>query len=108
MTKETLEILTNRDVLAVSQDPLGRQGYRLAQEGETETWVRPLKDGAFAVALFNRGNAPAELKLSWFALSLNKAPKVRDLWQGRDLPAPAGGLAATAPGHGVLLWKVTP
>lgn len=108
MTKETLEILTNREVLAVSQDPLGRQGYRLAQEGEAETWVKPLKDGAFAVALFNRSTAPVELKLSWSALSLKKAPRVRDLWLGRDLPAPAGGLAATAPSHGVLLWKVTP
>ena len=96
MTMETIDILTNREVLAVSQDSLGRQGYRVAQ------------NGALAVALFNRADAPAELKLPWSARPLKTISKVRDLWLRQDLPAPLENLAATLPAHGVLLLRVTP
>ena len=55
MPKTTLEILTNREVIAVDQDALGKQGRRIWQSGETEVWVRDLSGGAEAVAVFNRG-----------------------------------------------------
>ena len=52
MTPETLAILTNPEVIAVDQDPLGIQGHRVAQEGQLEVWVKPLADGSKAVGLF--------------------------------------------------------
>ena len=56
MTKETLEILTNPEVIAVDQDRLGVQGHRVWQEGPLEVWMKPLADGSTAVGLFNRSD----------------------------------------------------
>ena len=55
----TLNLLTNDEVLDVSQDPLGRQAARIAQNGPLEIWAKDLEDGSKAVGLFNRGEAEA-------------------------------------------------
>ena len=51
----------NRDVIAIDQDPAGKQGKRLSQSGDSEIWVRDLADGSKAIALFNRGAAAADM-----------------------------------------------
>ncbi len=63
----TLALLTNDDVLAVNQDPLGRQAQRVAQddENQTEVWVKQLEDGSIAVALFNRGSEAQTIEADW-------------------------------------------
>ena len=58
MKPETLEILTNREVIAVDQDTPGVQGRRVSQEGPLEVWMKPLADGSKAIGLFNRGDGP--------------------------------------------------
>jgi alpha-galactosidase len=57
MNQETLDILTNKEVIAVDQDAKGVQGRRVAQEGPLEVWAKPLADGSVAVGLFNRGES---------------------------------------------------
>ncbi len=57
MTPETLAILTNKEVIAVDQDPRGIEGRRIAEEGPLEVWAKPLAHGSVAVALFNRGES---------------------------------------------------
>jgi alpha-galactosidase len=54
MPPETLAILTNREVIAVDQDKLGKQGSRAWKSGDQEIWTRLLSGGAMAVAIFNR------------------------------------------------------
>ncbi len=53
----TLGLLSNDEVLAVDQDPLGKQATRVKEDVESgiEIWARPLADGTMAVGLFNRG-----------------------------------------------------
>ncbi|MGO4779760.1 glycoside hydrolase family 27 protein, partial [Lysobacter sp. 2RAB21] len=53
MDKATGEILLNREVIAVDQDPLGVQGRRVRDDGDLEAWSKPLADGGRAVILFN-------------------------------------------------------
>ena len=53
MTEQTKSILLNKEVIAVDQDPLGKQGERAYADGPLEVWARPLEGGAMAVALFN-------------------------------------------------------
>ena len=55
MKPEIKAILTNRDVIAIDQDPLGREGRRAYVDGEVEVWTRHLSGGALAVAIFNTG-----------------------------------------------------
>src|SRR5262249_19846379 len=79
MSRRTLDILTNRDVIAVDQDSLGTQGHRVRADGPLEVWDKPLAGGAHAVALFNRGDAPATMAIQWAELGLSAAHTVRDL-----------------------------
>ena len=102
----TVAVLTNDEVLAVNQDPLGKPAGRILKSGHTEVWARPLFDGAAAVGLFNRGNEPAKVKVSWSDLKREGPQAVRDLWQCKDLGEQAEGYEATVPPHGTVLVKV--
>jgi alpha-galactosidase len=101
------DILTNREVIAVDQDKLGKQGKRLSQSGEQEIWVRDLAGGARAVGLFNRGADSARIALKWADLGLKRKPRVRDLWAHQDVPADGPEYSATVAGHGVVMLRVS-
>jgi hypothetical protein len=58
-----LAILTNREVIAIDQDKMGRQARRAWKNGDLELWTRPLERGGYAVGLFNRGGATAKMTL---------------------------------------------
>ena len=107
MTPETLAILTNREVIAVDQDPAGIQGHRVAQEGPLEVWMKPLADGSKAVGLFNRGHYSANPVTVYFKdIGLAETAGVRDLWAGKDLGTFTKSFTATVPNHGVVMIKV--
>jgi alpha-galactosidase len=107
MSPAILEILTNREVIAVNQDKAGKQGRRVAQSGEQEVWVRPLADGGHAIGMFNRSAAPATVSLKWAELGLKASPKKgRDLWTHRDVMFDGAEYSATVPSHGVMMLRV--
>jgi len=107
MTPEILAILTNKEVIAVDQDKLGKQGQRAWQSGEQEIWTRSLSGGAIAVAFFNRANSEAKVTLRTADLKLNGMRKARDLWTHQDVAWPADGeYSAIIPTHGVVMLKV--
>jgi len=64
MSPETLEVLTNQEVIAVDQDPAGVQGHRVYTEGPVEVWAKPLADGSVAVGLFNKGLSTIPIDVS--------------------------------------------
>jgi alpha-galactosidase len=105
MTPAIAAILTNREAIAIDQDPAGHQGHRASQNGEQEIWIRPLADGSTAVALFNRAAAEAKIAVKWADLGLSAQPHVRDLWLHRDVAAGAE-YSASVPAHGVVLLRV--
>ena len=107
MTPEIRDILTNKEVIAIDQDKLGKAARRISKDGETEIWLRPLSGGAYAVGLFNRGTADAHLEIKWEALELPGKPRVRDLWAHKELGVKPGGFGATVPSHGVVLIRVS-
>jgi len=65
MSEATRAILTNKEAIAIDQDPLGKQAVRLAARGDLEVWARPLADGGKAVGLFNRGSEAATVTARW-------------------------------------------
>ncbi len=85
MTPEIIEILTNKEIIAVNQDPLGKQGRRIRDDGDQEVWVKELSGDRKAVALFNRGQEPADITVNWYELGFKGKFKVRDLWAHQDL-----------------------
>ena len=102
----TVAVLTNDEVLAINQDPLGKPAGRILKNGQTEVWARPLFDGTTAVGLFNRGSQAAKVKVSWSDLKREGSQAVRDLWQHKDLGEQADGYEAAVPAHGTVLVKV--
>jgi alpha-galactosidase len=120
MTPETKEILTNREVIAVDQDPLGKQGRRVAFSitarggivAHTEVWSKELQDGNRAVILFNRGDGPGpmEISVTWNQIGYpdHLSAEVRDLWAHKDLGKFTGSFKASVPSHGVLMVTVKP
>jgi alpha-galactosidase len=107
MTPETLSILTNKEVIAVDQDPLGKQGDRAWASSMSEIWTKPLSGGATAIGVFNRAKTPASITVDLAQLGLNKSMKLRDLWKGADVSASGGKYTVTVPGHGAVLLKAS-
>ena len=104
----TLGLLTNDEVLDVSQDPLGRQARRVSQNGSGEVWVKEMEDGSKAVGLFNRAQGEETVTASWADLGLSGKHKVRDLWRQKDVGSFSDKFEVKVPRHGVVLVKVSP
>jgi alpha-galactosidase len=111
MSSETKAILTNKEVIAVDQDPLGVQGHVVATPGTNlQVWSKTLSGtNTRAVALLNRGAGTASITVQWSALGLPAgAATVRDLWAAMDLGSFTGSyMAASVPSHGVVMLKIT-
>ena len=110
MPAETHDILTNKDVIAVDQDPLGIQGHRVKKNGDSEIWSKQMSDGARAVVLLNRGASEATIAVSWTDLGYPEtlSASIRDLWAHKDLGKQKGSYSATVPSHGVAMVLVKP
>ena len=105
MTPETLAILKNRDVIAIDQDPLGRQGDRVGAEGPLEVWARPLANGDTAIAMFNRESRPLPYTIDLRAAGAKPTALLQDIWGKTEVAAVNGAYTAVVPAHGVILLR---
>jgi len=110
MKPEIHDILTNKEVIAVDQDPLGRQGRRVWKDGDLEVWSKALAGGGRAVILFNRGETEKEITAKWTDLDYpdSLSASVRDLWDKKDLGKSTGKFSAKVRGHRVVMVMVKP
>jgi len=110
MSAATKAILTNTEVIAVDQDPLGIQGTAVASpSANLQVWAKKLSGAnSVAVALLNRGSAAASITADWSAIGIAAgSATVRDLWSHADLGSFDGSYTADAvPSHGVVMLKV--
>jgi alpha-galactosidase len=106
MTAATQAILTNREVIAIDRDALGRQGYRIAKDGANEVWAKPLSGGEWAVGLVNAGPETAKVTVRWKDFGLSGKHRVRDLWEHRDRGAHKDEFWYEVPAHGVVLLRI--
>jgi alpha-galactosidase len=110
MAPEIRGILTNKEVIAVNQDELGRQASRVSKQGDREIWTKPIKDGGRAVLLLNRGANEAEITARWTVLGYPEhlSAIVRDLWTHKDLGKFNGKFSVKVPSHDVVVVTITP
>lgn len=121
MTPETLAIITNRDVIAIDQDPLGIQGLRLKKKGDLQYWFKPLEGGDWAFCVLNVGDEPAVVPLNWGSLEVNDEISGRSTdfsrvtYRARDLWNPSAKsfttrakTEVTVGSHDVALYRLTP
>jgi alpha-galactosidase len=107
MPAETRGILTNREVIAVDQDVLGKQAVRLAEKAGVEIWAKPLHDGGLALGLYNRNAVASAAEFSWKQIGRSSKPvTLRDAWEHTDLVPGEDGFNGLVPAHGVVLLIV--
>jgi alpha-galactosidase len=110
MKPETHDILTNKEVIAIDQDALGKQGKRIRHENDQDVFVKPLAGGAVAVLLLNRGAADQTISVTWEQLGLGVGNTFsgRDLWEHKDLGKLAKQFSALVASHGVVMVTLKP
>ena len=134
MTPETLAIITNRDVIAIDQDPLGIQGLRLKKEGDLQYWFKPLEGGDWAFCVVNIGEEAATVQLDWASLEVDDELsgrktdfakvnyRAKDLWNASAKPLNTlvkgkgklrkqlvqNPVTAVVPSHDVVLYRLSP
>lgn len=108
MTPDILKILTNTEVIALDQDPLGKQGRRIRDDGDMEVWTKELSGDRLAVALLNKRKTPVSMKFSWAEIGISGKRNVRDLWKHKDLGKYSDSFRSKEiPSHGVVVLLLT-
>ena len=112
MSKQTIEILTNKEIIALNQDPLVYQARRLVDNGDLEVWAKPLvstMSGKVAVTLLNRSNKTATINfdLKTVGIDASKGFSYRDLWAKKDFASSKNNTVSfEVPKHGVVVLTV--
>ncbi len=119
MDKRTLEVLTNKEVIAVNQDSLGIQAFKHGVKDSVECWLKPLKDGAWALCYLNRSLKSKTFKVDWKELNLtdefsnrkftpHTTPyKIRNLWTKKEAGKTAKAVDVTLAAHEVLMYRLS-
>ncbi len=103
MNADARAILMNKDVIAIDQDALGKQGDRVSAVGPFEVWSKPLSGEGMAVALFNRGEDAEQMSLPEpSALGMASLGSVKNVWS----PGDTGKGPWMVPKHGVVLLVI--
>jgi alpha-galactosidase len=110
MDRTAVGILTNLEAIAVDQDPLGRQGRVVWNDGNISLWAgKPLFDGSRAVLLFNQGRHRVERRILWEEIGFaeREALYVRNIWTGETAGPYAGGVSAFAGPDDVAFLRIS-
>ena len=110
LTPEITSILTNREIVAIDQDPLGKEADRIYAEGPIEIWARPLADGSKVLAIFNFGEQRSYLR--GVSLHLEEAGatdgwRARDIWMAKELGPISDSTQFTLPRHGSIILRLS-
>jgi alpha-galactosidase len=107
MTKETTGILTNKEMIAIDQDALGKQGYIIDDKSDYQIYMKPLSSGDTAICLFNRADATKDVTANWNELKIGNNFKLRDVWKHADVGTTATSFKASIPKHDVVVLRLS-
>ena len=120
MSRETLQILTNKEVISIDQDSLGVQGFKYSAQDNIEIWFKPLSAGQWAICFLNRGTAVKNIEFPWSEHTVSDSLSrrdiyfkqqvftIRDLWSKKDLGTTKKKFNRQLAGHDVILLKLNP
>lgn len=118
----TLNLLTNDEVIAINQDPLGKPARLIKQENGVQIWLKPLEDGSYAVGLFNIAHfgdtpqsyfrwgdeKPVNYEFEFSRIGLKGKFKLRDVWRQKDMGTFNSSFKTAISHHGVALLRMFP
>ncbi|MDO5737135.1 MAG: NPCBM/NEW2 domain-containing protein, partial [Propionibacteriaceae bacterium] len=108
LSPELIATLTNPDLVAIDQDPLGKQAKRLSNDAGAQVWARPLKDNKIAVALYNNTGGAKTVSTTVAAVGGTGIQTVRSVWEKKNVMNTAGALSASVPARGTVIYILTP
>jgi alpha-galactosidase len=117
MSSSTNAILTNKDVIALNQDPLGIQALRYAKADSVETWIKPLANGDWAICFLNRKTTPQQVSFDWNVQvedpvakrtldTKTTTYKLKDVWMNKNLGDTRKILKLTVAPQDVVLLRL--
>ena len=102
----TLNLITNDEVIAIDQDPLGKAAHKAFANKDYQVWVKDLEDGGKAIGIFNISDHYSTIKINLAAFAGNgKSFDVRDLWRQKELGIFPKEFSTKVQSHGVTLIK---
>ncbi len=104
----TLNLLTNDEVIAIDQDPLGKPAICIAKDGSTQVWARKLEDGSKAISMFNLAQSPRTVTVRWSDAGLVGKQIIRNVWKQQDIGKYSDKYEVSLPRHGVMLIRIIP
>lgn len=119
MSKETLGILTNKELIAIDQDKLGIQGFKVSDEKELSIWTKPLENGNWAISFFNKSTKAQSINFDWKKQTIideiNKLDpsfntieyKIRDVFNYKDLKTTKTVFNSDLASHDVITLVLT-
>ena len=111
LSNDTLHILTNQELIAINQDPLGVQGHRVwRDQAGHEVWAGPLANDDVVVVLFNRNETAANITAQWSDIGVpsGTSAAVRDLWLFAGLGDFTDQITLPVVHHGSRALRLTP
>jgi alpha-galactosidase len=116
----TLNLLSNDEVIAINQDPLGNAARLVLEKDGFQVWKRELENGDYAVGIFNIagygktpasyfrwGNEPARsFQLNFKDIGLDGSFMIRDVWRQKDLSVFKHNITSNIPHHGVVMYRL--
>jgi alpha-galactosidase len=103
----TLSLLTNDEVIAINQDPLGKQATVVSRVDSCGVLAKDLEDGSKAAGLFNLTDGLIrKLTVKWSDLGIKGKYIVRDLWRQKDLGTFEEEFSADVNPHGVVMINI--
>lgn len=106
MSALTVATLTNKEVIAIDQDPLAAAPTRVTHPGATEIWRKPLADGDYALLLLNPTTQDVSIDFSWNDLGVPRVHSARDLWSHTTVTTASSDYRSRIPGHGVRMLRI--
>ncbi len=85
LTQDDLDILLNKEIIAIDQDPLGKAAQRVVCDKDRQVFVRTLADGSHAVAILNPSDRTVKTTINFASLGLQGKYTVRDVWKHADI-----------------------
>ena len=120
MSKETLAILTNKEVISVNQDSLGVQCFKWFDYGDVQVFAKPLDNNELAICFLNRGASVQKINFDWSGddMDINdrvsgtsykltkEVYKIRDLWAHKEVGTTSKPFIAEIPSHDVIVLRL--
>jgi alpha-galactosidase len=109
MSPQIKEILINKNLIAINQDALGKQGFKVYDEGNFEIWQKPLSNGDMAICLLNLENEDKEFSLDWNHISIKDFDgvyQVKDLWKDKKAGNTESIMDVIVPARDVIVYRL--